>query len=193
MGGCCLPLHPPHGGPRAVELSIANRRHRCGVLGPRLIARPAKRLKLDTQLWDLKRAMSFHGRETEGMGPWAHRKLFWPPTPCFPHAKFITFGRTEGIGCVPMQNLLPLTELNTLGALCAQGHAWGPGCVVVPVAAHAVWRGQRQCGEGGRGFAEHRVAQGVALAAVLCHSGPAGTTGNCLLREVGPGVDTMTP
>ena len=41
------------------------------------------------------------------------------------HAKFIT-----------------LTELNTLGALCAQGPAWGRGCVVSPVAAHAVWRGQ---------------------------------------------------
>ena len=41
-------------GPRAAELSIANRRHRCGVPGLRLIARPAKRLKLDTQLWELK-------------------------------------------------------------------------------------------------------------------------------------------
>ena len=41
-------------GPRAAELSIANRRHRCGVPGLRLIARPAKRLKLDTQLWGLK-------------------------------------------------------------------------------------------------------------------------------------------
>ena len=91
------------------------------------------------------------------------------------HAKFITFGRTEGIGCVPMQNLLllaelkalgvcpckiyyfwqnrrhwvcahakfiTLTELNTLGALRAQGPALGPGCVVCPVGAHAVWRGQ---------------------------------------------------
>ena len=77
------------------------------------------------------------------------------------HAEFITFGRTEGIGCVPMQNLLLLagrkalvcvpmqnllflTEMNTLGALCAEGPAWGPGCVVGPVAAHAVWRGQRR-------------------------------------------------
>ena len=31
------------------------------------------------------------------------------------HAKFITFGRTEGIGCVPMQNLLLLAELKALG------------------------------------------------------------------------------
>ena len=46
-------------------------------------------------------------------------------------------------------------------------------------------------GKGGGGL--RSVAQGVALAAVLCHSGPAGTAGNCLLREVGPGVDTMTP
>ena len=56
-----------------------------------------------------------------------------------------------------MPNLLHLTELNTLGAPCAQGPAWGPGCVVGPVAAHAVWRGQRQCGEGGGGFAERRT------------------------------------
>ena len=30
-------------------------------------------------------------------------------------AEFITFGRTEGIGCVPMQNLLLLVELEALG------------------------------------------------------------------------------
>ena len=59
--------------------------------------------------------------------------------------------------------------------------------MVGPVAAHAVWRGQGQCGEGGS------IAQGVALAAVLCHSGPAATTPGCVLREVGPDVDTMTP
>ena len=34
------------------------------------------------------------------------------------HAKFITFRRTEGIGCVPMRNLLLLTELKVLG-VCA--------------------------------------------------------------------------
>ena len=28
---------------------------------------------------------------------------------------------------------------------------------------------------------------------VLRHSGTAVTAGNCLLREVGPGVDTLTP
>ena len=33
------------------------------------------------------------------------------------HAKVITFGRTEGIGHVPMQNLLLLAELKVLG-LC---------------------------------------------------------------------------
>ena len=31
------------------------------------------------------------------------------------HAEFITFGRTEGIGRVPMQNLLLLAELKVLG------------------------------------------------------------------------------
>ena len=31
------------------------------------------------------------------------------------HAEFITFGRSEGIGCVPMRNLLHLAELNALG------------------------------------------------------------------------------
>ena len=33
------------------------------------------------------------------------------------HAEFITFGRTEGIGFVPMQNLLLLAELKAL-AVC---------------------------------------------------------------------------
>ena len=46
-------------------------------------------------------------------------------------------------------------------------------------------------GKGGGG--SRSVAQGVALAGVLRHSGPVGTADNCLLREVGPGVDTMTP
>ena len=31
------------------------------------------------------------------------------------HAKFIAFGGTEGIGCVPMQNLLLLAEPEALG------------------------------------------------------------------------------
>ena len=31
------------------------------------------------------------------------------------HAKFIPFGKIEGIGCVPMQNLLLLAELKALG------------------------------------------------------------------------------
>ena len=31
------------------------------------------------------------------------------------HAKFITFGRTEGIGCVPMENLLLFAEAEALG------------------------------------------------------------------------------
>ena len=35
------------------------------------------------------------------------------------HAKFIAFGRTQGIGCVPMQNLLLLAKLKALGVcLC---------------------------------------------------------------------------
>ena len=46
-------------------------------------------------------------------------------------------------------------------------------------------------GKGGGG--SRSVAQGVALAAVLCPSCPAGTAGNCLLLDVGRGVDTMTP
>ena len=77
------------------------------------------------------------------------------------------------------------------GDLRAQVPEWGPGCVVGPLAARAVRHGLRQCGAGGGG--SRSVAQGVALAAVLCHLGPAGTAGNCLLREAGPGVDTMTP
>ena len=31
------------------------------------------------------------------------------------HAEFITFARTEGIGCVPMEILLLLAELKVLG------------------------------------------------------------------------------
>ena len=31
------------------------------------------------------------------------------------HAKFIAFGRTGGIGCVPRQNLLLLAQLKALG------------------------------------------------------------------------------
>ena len=31
------------------------------------------------------------------------------------HAKVIAFGTTEGIGCVPMQNLLLLAQLKALG------------------------------------------------------------------------------
>ena len=33
----------------------------------------------------------------------------------YAHAEFITFGRTEGIGHVPMQNLFLLAELKVLG------------------------------------------------------------------------------
>ena len=33
------------------------------------------------------------------------------------HVEFIAFGKTEGIGCVPMQNLLLFAELKVLG-LC---------------------------------------------------------------------------
>ena len=38
---------------------------------------------------------------------WGHRACV--------HAEVITFGRTEGIGCVPRQNLLLLADLKVLG------------------------------------------------------------------------------
>ena len=101
---------------------------------------------------------------------------FWAPGRHWAsaHAESMTFRRTEGIGCVPMQNLLLLTEPNTLGALCAQGLAWGPGCVVDPVAAHAMWRGQRQCREGGERFRGvlHRVLHLLRYCATLARPGP---------------------
>ena len=41
------------------------------------------------------------------------------------HAKFITFGRTEGIVCVPMQNLLLLAELKAFGVWpCRNYYFW---------------------------------------------------------------------
>ena len=41
------------------------------------------------------------------------------------HAKFIALGRTEGIGCVPMQNLLLLAELKALGVCpCKIFYLW---------------------------------------------------------------------
>ena len=44
------------------------------------------------------------------------------------HAEFITFGRTERIGCVPMQNLLLLAELNALGVCpCRIYYFWQNG------------------------------------------------------------------
>ena len=45
------------------------------------------------------------------------------------HAKYITFGRTEGIGCVPMRNLLLLAELKALG--------------VCPCKIYCFWKNQR--------------------------------------------------
>ena len=45
------------------------------------------------------------------------------------HAKFIPFGRTEGIGCVPMQNLFILAELKALG--------------VCPCKIYYFWQNQR--------------------------------------------------
>ena len=41
------------------------------------------------------------------------------------HAEFITFGRTESIGCVPMQDLLLLAELKALGVCpCRIYYSW---------------------------------------------------------------------
>ena len=45
------------------------------------------------------------------------------------HAEFITFGRTGGIGCVSMQNLLLLAELKALG--------------VCPCRIHYFWQNRR--------------------------------------------------
>ena len=49
------------------------------------------------------------------------------------HAEFITIGRTEGIGCVPMQKLLLLAELKVLGVcpcgIYYFGRTEGIGCV----------------------------------------------------------------
>ena len=46
------------------------------------------------------------------------------------HAEFITFGRTEVIGCVPMQNLLLLAEPKALG--------------VCPCRISCFWQNRRQ-------------------------------------------------
>ena len=44
------------------------------------------------------------------------------------HAEFIAFGRTEGIGCVPMQKLLLLAELKALGVRpCGMYFFWQNG------------------------------------------------------------------
>ena len=44
------------------------------------------------------------------------------------HAEFIAFGRTEGIGRVPMQNLLLLAELKALGVCpCRIYYFWQNG------------------------------------------------------------------
>ena len=41
------------------------------------------------------------------------------------HAEFITFGRTECVGCVPMQNLLLFAELKALGVCpCKMYYFW---------------------------------------------------------------------
>ena len=41
------------------------------------------------------------------------------------HAEFIEFGRIEGIGCVPMQNLLLLAQLKALGVCpCRIYYSW---------------------------------------------------------------------
>ena len=78
------------------------------------------------------------------------------------HSKFITFGTTEGIGCVPMQNLLLLAQLKALGVcpcriyyfwhnrrhwVCAHaefitfGRTGGIGCV--PMRIYCFWQNRR--------------------------------------------------
>ena len=78
---------------------------------------------------------------------------------------------------MPMQNLLLLAELSTLGALCAQGPAWGarlcgrPCSCPCPVAWTMTVRGR---GEGVRG-ASHRVLHLLRYCATLARPGPRAT------------------
>ena len=55
------------------------------------------------------------------------------------HAEFIAFGRTGGIGCVPMQNLLLLAQLKALGVCPCRiycfWHFEGIGCVPMQLLA----------------------------------------------------------
>ena len=115
------------------------------------------------------------------------------------HAKFITFGRTEGIGCVPMRNMLLLAELKALGVCPCRRRTAGIGRVpmrnvflLAELKALGVCLSKRQelphhrsygaraglpglCGLGQRA---NKGGQGIALAAVLCCSGLAGTARN---------------
>ena len=52
------------------------------------------------------------------------------------NAKFIAFGRTEGIGCVPMQNFLLLAELKALGVCPCKMYCFWQNCMHW-VCAHA--------------------------------------------------------
>ena len=97
------------------------------------------------------------------------------------HAEFIAFRKTEYIRGPVCTGTCMVARLCGRPCSCPCRLAWTPTVL-----------GR---GEGVRG-ASHRVLHllryGVALAAVLCRSRPAGTAGNSLVREVGPGVDTMT-
>ena len=89
MGGCCLAFQPTHGGAhgrKTVDSQPASQMRCAWAQADR------RTTKKSESSWtpssgDLKRAMSFHGREAGAMGPWAHRKVLWPPPPCFPQPR----------------------------------------------------------------------------------------------------------
>ena len=109
------------------------------------------------------------------------------------HAEFITFGRTEGIGCVPMQNLLLFAELKALGVCPCKIYYFdrieyigGPVCTGTCMAARLCGRPcscpcrvawtmtVRGRGEGVRG-ASHRVLHLLRYCATLARPGPRAT------------------
>ena len=56
------------------------------------------------------------------------------------HAEFIAFGTTEGIGCVPMQNLLLLAQLKALGVCPCRSYLAGPKALAVcPCQIYYFW------------------------------------------------------
>ena len=86
LGGTAARCTSGTAGPRVAELSIAHRRHRCGVPGLRLIARPAKRLKLDTQLWGRKNGPCHFRAVRQGGGSLVSPEVIVNPSfsQCFP-------------------------------------------------------------------------------------------------------------